>query len=189
MLNHARNSTISQSDLNVVYGNQTIIHRYPRYRDGHEHEIDEDARRKRRRERSYLDDFKEVRRGDMIVLQRISSQLNSLNRLSVSQANHIASRRKHSATHSLVKIEVVKLASKKREKKFMAITYEGDDAHERWKSDLESFTHVREANSWQLYAFTRSISPSLIFHQELIPFNLIWMRASDVVRSYINWRF
>ncbi|KIK55881.1 hypothetical protein GYMLUDRAFT_830162 [Collybiopsis luxurians FD-317 M1] len=71
----------------------------------------------------------------------------------------------------------------------MAITYEGDDAHERWKSDLKSFANVREANSWQLYAFTHSISPSLIFHQEMIPFNLVWMRASDAVRSYIDWRF
>ncbi|KIK55882.1 hypothetical protein GYMLUDRAFT_248287 [Collybiopsis luxurians FD-317 M1] len=131
MLNHARNSTISQSDLNVVYGNQTIIHQYPRYRDGNEYEMDEDVQRKRRREHSYLDNvhtqlsfgwprtetshdqFKEVRRRDMIVLQRISSQLNSLNRLSASQANHIASHWEHSATHSLVKIEVVKLASKK----------------------------------------------------------------------------
>ncbi|KIK55944.1 hypothetical protein GYMLUDRAFT_830980 [Collybiopsis luxurians FD-317 M1] len=188
MLNHARNSTISHSDLNVVYGNQTIIQGYHRSRRGYEDEIDEDVQRKRHRQHSYLDDFKEVRRGDMIVLQRISSRLDTLNRLSASQANRITALRP-SATSLSVKIEVVKLASKRREKKFMAITYAGDDAHEKWKSDLESFANVREANGWQLYAFTRSTSPSLIFHQELIPFNLAWMRASDAVQSYIHWRF
>ncbi|KIK55896.1 hypothetical protein GYMLUDRAFT_248295 [Collybiopsis luxurians FD-317 M1] len=207
MFHQAQNFTISPSDFYVVQGNQTIINRYPKSRHGYEDEIDEDVQKKRHCERSYLDDvhtqlsfgwlrtekshdqFKEVHRGDMIVLQRISWQLDFLNRLSASQPNRIASHQEHGATHSLVKIEVVKLASKKREKNFMAITYEGDDAHERWKSDLESFAHVREANSWHLYAFTRSISPSLIFHQELIPFNLVWMKASDAVRSYLEWRF
>ncbi|KIK55932.1 hypothetical protein GYMLUDRAFT_830649 [Collybiopsis luxurians FD-317 M1] len=160
MFHQAQNFTISPSDFNVVHGNQTIIHRYPRSRRGYEDAIDENVRRKRHREHSYLDDFKEVRRGDMIVLQRIPT-----NQLSAYQSNHITARRESSSPGLSVKIEVVKLASKKREKKFMAITYEGDDAYERWKNDLEGFANVREANSWQLYAFTRSISPSLIFHQ------------------------
>ncbi|KIK55925.1 hypothetical protein GYMLUDRAFT_830513 [Collybiopsis luxurians FD-317 M1] len=71
----------------------------------------------------------------------------------------------------------------------MVITYEGDEAHEKWKSALESFANAREANSWQLYAFTRSISLSLIFDQEFIPFNCVWMRASDVVQNHIHWQF
>ncbi|KIK55923.1 hypothetical protein GYMLUDRAFT_248316 [Collybiopsis luxurians FD-317 M1] len=125
MFHQAQNVTIFPSHFNVVHGNQTIIHRYPRSRHAYEDEIDTGVRKKRRRQLSYLDDFKEVRRGDMIVLQQIAT-----NRLSVHQANHITAHREPGSPRLSVKIEVVKLASKKREKKFMAITYEGDDAHE-----------------------------------------------------------
>ncbi|KIK55913.1 hypothetical protein GYMLUDRAFT_248309 [Collybiopsis luxurians FD-317 M1] len=140
MFYHARNPSISQSDLTVVYGNQTNIHRYPRSRDDYEDELDENIRRKRHRQYSYVDDFKEVRRGDMIVLQRMPSGLDSLNQLSVSPPNRITACQQPSATSLLVKIEVVRLASKKQEKKFMAITYEGDGAHEATATSTTSST-------------------------------------------------
>ncbi|KIK55927.1 hypothetical protein GYMLUDRAFT_830599 [Collybiopsis luxurians FD-317 M1] len=149
MFHQAQNFTISHSNFNL-YSNPTIIQGNPRNHPGYEDEIDEDVQKKRHRQHSYLDDFKEVRRGDMIVLQRIPTRLDVFNHLLAYQANRITARREPGAQSLSVKIEVIKLASKKREKKFMAITYEGDDAHERWRRDLESFARVREGNSWQL---------------------------------------
>ncbi|KIK55924.1 hypothetical protein GYMLUDRAFT_830503 [Collybiopsis luxurians FD-317 M1] len=89
MFHQAQNFTISPSDFNVVYGNQTVIQQYPRNCHGYENEIDKDVRKKRRRQRLYLDDvrvrlssywlrtetnhdqFKKVRRGDIMCYSDI----------------------------------------------------------------------------------------------------------------------
>ncbi|KIK55916.1 hypothetical protein GYMLUDRAFT_263922 [Collybiopsis luxurians FD-317 M1] len=136
MFNKSRNSSISHSNLSVAYGDQTIINTYCKHGsifgdDSSSLDVGR-GRSKRRRRNAIFDDFKEFRQGDMIILQRFDQ------------------RRSEISPGDITSIEVVKLASKKREKKFMAITYEGGSAYERWRRDLESFAHARDPSGWQL---------------------------------------
>ncbi|KAF5347508.1 hypothetical protein D9758_014530 [Tetrapyrgos nigripes] len=177
------NSSIScmTGDQNIVYGSQTVInHSYGgRRRNRDEDDYDGDAeeveaRRKRSRLKALMDDFREFKRGDTMVLELISGKN--------SEFNNMRARRR---------IEAVKIFSNEtRNEKFTSVTFEGTEAQEMWKDTFEEFSRIRSANSWQLFGFTRSQSyPSLIFHyEEHVSFNSVYSRASPIVKVFLLYR-
>ena len=67
----------------------------------------------------------------MIILRKISENIDS-------QVAETSVRQRGTSTGTEIltmKIELVKIASKKRERRFTAITYEGVDAYEVWSSE------------------------------------------------------
>ena len=56
MFHNSQNFSISRSDLNIVYGNQTIVKADNKHRNGFTAEVDDGKWKKRCRQYSFLDD-------------------------------------------------------------------------------------------------------------------------------------
>uniref|UniRef100_A0A0W0FYC1 Uncharacterized protein n=1 Tax=Moniliophthora roreri TaxID=221103 RepID=A0A0W0FYC1_MONRR len=129
--------------------------------------------------RTVNDEFRYVRRGDMITLKEIHSE---------EIADWEWERKygkvtgKHKAWRTTCTVEIYP----NRQTKFTAVMYEGEDAECVWEKEFEKFTRTRNSLVAQLFGINRSVIPMLIFHDELIPLAHFFNEESIWMHVYIE---
>ncbi|KAI3616884.1 hypothetical protein WG66_004176 [Moniliophthora roreri] len=132
--------------------------------------------------RTVNDDFRYVRRGDMIIVKELCSEEIKDWEWEYRYGKVTG---KHKARRTTCTVEVYP----DRQSKFTALMYEGEDAECVWEKEFEKFVRTRSPLVIQLFGINRSEIPMLIFHDELIPCanffnkNSVWM---DIYIFYLK---
>ncbi|KAI3618810.1 hypothetical protein WG66_009488, partial [Moniliophthora roreri] len=129
--------------------------------------------------RTKYDQFRQVIRGDMITLKELSSEEIAGWEWSW-KYRKVTGKRK--ARRTICTIEVYP----DRQSKFTAVMYEGKDAKWFWKNEFENFSRTRTPLVTQLFGINRSEIPTLIFHDELIPYANVFNKESIWMGIYIK---
>ncbi|THU99448.1 hypothetical protein K435DRAFT_493896 [Dendrothele bispora CBS 962.96] len=94
-----------------------------------------------------FDDYQEIRRGDMCIVQRVglvrheSAHKKFWKSLGISLGQKTSSRNA-TIENVISKIEVVQLPAMGG-KRFTAITYEGIGAYQQWKEDMQNYSSIK----------------------------------------------
>ncbi|KAK7458107.1 hypothetical protein VKT23_010014 [Stygiomarasmius scandens] len=182
--NRARNISLTNSNINLIKGNQTIVEYRKTCHICHIREKEGEEERQKRRQMSLLKDFREFQWGDLEVLKLVATaeyeeQFGGETEIGPDGLELISPTLKKTK----VKIEQVRI---RPYGDFMSVTYEGHEAEKRWYQDLKTFPLLRSdfpAIIWQLFAFTCSenFPPSLIFHnQDSSPFRIVFNDAPSI---------
>ncbi|KAI3616933.1 hypothetical protein WG66_004164 [Moniliophthora roreri] len=128
--------------------------------------------------RTVNNEFRYVRRGDMITVKELSSE-----EIKDWEWKRIYGKvtGKHKARRTTCIVEVYP----DRQSKFTALMYEGKDAEWLWKKEFKKFSRTRNPLVAQLFGINRSEIPMLIFHDELIPCAHFFNKESIWMHIYI----
>ncbi|THU78740.1 hypothetical protein K435DRAFT_845690 [Dendrothele bispora CBS 962.96] len=138
--------------------------------------------------RSIFDDYREIRRGDLHLLEHISKEVVDENDsyYYYSRAHRLRAQKCLKFTRSAYRVQVIG----QNLPPSVAVVYGGDDAQAAWERDFLLCSTNHHPNIAHLFGLTRSLSsPGLVFYNDLIPVKLLWENGSAIIRCYIAHRF
>ncbi|THU97297.1 hypothetical protein K435DRAFT_68376 [Dendrothele bispora CBS 962.96] len=138
--------------------------------------------------RSIFDDYREIRRGDLRLLEHISREVfNEHNSYyHCPRAHRLRAQKCLKFTRSAYRVQVIG----QNLPPSVAVVYGGDDAQVAWERDFLLCSTNHHPNIAHLFGLTRGLSsPGLVFYNGLIPVKLLWENGSAIIRCYIAHRF
>ncbi|KAK7025340.1 hypothetical protein VNI00_016051 [Paramarasmius palmivorus] len=134
-------------------------------------------------ERTELDEFRQIRRGDVKALRNIHHEDLSQYKWQWRDGKILGRLKAHATTQT---VELFPYGGTK----FTLVKYDGADAEKAWKRDFETFSETREPGSPQLFAINISKIPMLIFHYtEHTPVASMQVEDLDRILQDLSWTF
>ncbi|THU95056.1 hypothetical protein K435DRAFT_141057 [Dendrothele bispora CBS 962.96] len=137
--------------------------------------------------RSIFDDYREIRRGDLRLVEHISREIVDENDsyYYYQPVHRLRAQKRLKFTRSAYRVEVIG----QNLPRSVAVVYEGEDAQAAWERDFLLCSANHHPNIAHLFGLTRSLSsPGLVFYNDLIPMRQLWENGSAIIRCYIAHR-
>ncbi|THU97294.1 hypothetical protein K435DRAFT_68344 [Dendrothele bispora CBS 962.96] len=137
--------------------------------------------------RSIFDDYREIRRGDLHLVEHISREVVDENDsyYYYPRAHRLRAQKSLKFTRSAYRVQVIG----QNLPRSVAVVYGGEDAQAAWERDFLLCSTNHHPNIAHLFGLTRSLSsPGLVFYNDLIPMRQLWENGSAIIRCYIAHR-
>ncbi|THV02278.1 hypothetical protein K435DRAFT_836502 [Dendrothele bispora CBS 962.96] len=135
--------------------------------------------------RSIFDDYREIRRGDLCLVQEISKEVIDENDYSYYYRRVHRAQKRLEFTRSAYRVQVIG----QNLPRSVAVVYGGEDAQAAWERDFLLCSQIQHPNIAHLFGLTRSLfSPALVFYNDLISVRQLWDDGSAIIRCYIVHR-